>query len=239
MRHSKYTKPEISKMEKTFLQTMSCAVTAKICGCNVKTIARYRDQEGWITKQQVKELCKGGRETTLTTEIAIKLANGWRLHIGDKDLCSLVGITYGQLRGWLQENTQVTIVRSVRCMSHNGVPLKDEQGNDSISRIIETVGLYDLRARERASLEYNYMQKLDILAERAEAAGDFRTAFKIIAWILSKRLPKKFGNNPIEVNVNTENRPTFIEIDSLDLPLETRKLILEKIRQQETIIDSK
>ena len=103
---------------------------------------------------------------------------------------------------------------------------------------METVGLYDLRARERASLEYNYMQKLDILAERAEAAGDFRTAFKIIAWILSKRLPKKFGNNPMEVDINAEIRPTFIKIDSLGLPLETRKLILEKIRQQKILIDS-
>jgi hypothetical protein len=70
----------------------------------------YRDLEGWATKEQVKALCKGGGQTTLTPDIAAKLASGWRLHIEDDDLCHIVGITHGQLRGWLQNNTRTTFI---------------------------------------------------------------------------------------------------------------------------------
>jgi hypothetical protein len=178
MWHGTYTKSEIAKMRRAFLKTMSCAAAAKICGCNVKTIAKYRDQEDWITKKQVKELCKGGGQTTLTPDIATKLASGWRLHIEDKDLCPIVGVTHGQLRGWLQENTKVTIVRSVRRLSADGTPLKDENGRDVVSRTTETVGLYDLRMCEWANLEYDYMAKHAMLIERAIQDKDYRAALK-------------------------------------------------------------
>ena len=230
---SRYTKRDIAKIRRAFHKTMSCAAAAKICGCNVKTVAKYRDQEGWITKQQVKELCRGGGQTTLTVDIAVKLASGWRLHIEDKNLCPIVGITHSQLRGWLQENTKVTIVRSMRRLSADGTLLKDENGRDSISRTMETVGLYDLRAREWASLEYDYMTKLAMLIEQAITDKNYMAAFKGIQWVLAKRFPKKFGNLAgVNVNVNTAIQTNVVSVDELNLPLEIRKLILKKIRQK-------
>ncbi|UCG55607.1 MAG: hypothetical protein JSU70_12145 [Phycisphaerales bacterium] len=226
-----YTKPEIAKMRRAFLKTMSCAAAAKICGCNVKTVAKYRDQEAWITQREVGELCRGGGQTTLTPDIATKLATGWSLHIENDDLCAIIGISPGQLRGWLQNNTQVTIVSSIPRLSADGIPLRDKSGRASVSRTMETVGLYDLRAREWANFEYTYIQRLDMDADRAEAEGDLNTAFKIRTWILSKRFPSRYGNHAIDVNVDTATQADIVNIDELDLPLETRKQILSSMRK--------
>ena len=191
-------------------------------------------QRRWATKEQVKALSKGGGQTTLTPDIAARLASGWRLHIEDDDLCFIVGITHGQLRGWLQNNTQTTFIRSVPRLRVDGTPLRDSKGNEIVKRVTETVGLYDLRAREWASFEYNYMQKHDMLIDKAIAEKDYRTAMKGIQWVLAKRFPKKYGEaRGIDVNANTTPQASArFEIDELNLPLETRKLILKKIRER-------
>ena len=225
-----FTTRAIAKMHRVYRQTMSCAMTAKACGCCVNTVVKYRDLQKWITPEQKKLCDKNKRDTTLTPDIATKLAGGWRLHIEDTDLCPIVGITHGQLRWWLQNNTEVTIIRTVRRMGSDGKPIEDEEG---VRRIIETIGLHDLRAKEWASFEHDYMAKHAMVVENAIAENDHKNALKGIEWALMKRLPKKFAEaGGVNVNVNTALQANVVSMTEINLPLEVRKQILAQIREK-------
>ncbi len=235
MSQSKFSKRDIAHMQKIYQQTMSLTATAKICDCHPSTVKKYRNAQKWVTAQQIRECRQDGNDTTLTPDIAIKLAAGWRLHMQDIDLCPVIGISEKQLKGWLFRNTRVTIIRTITKVGPDGKPL---EGEGNVTRTQETVGLRDLRAREWANFEFSYIQKLMLLAERAEANKDFNTAFKIRAWILAKRLPKKFAESAININnILSQNQqqvqaPGTFSVDDLKLSLEARKEILAKIRER-------
>lgn len=226
MTKAKYTKRDVAHMHRIYRQTMSLAATAKVYGCCPSTVRRYRDLQKWVTPQQIKQCRQDGNEITLTPDIAIKLAAGWQLQIQDIDLCPIVGITIDQLKKWLLRNTPVTIV----------VNVKDQEGKEF--KRTETIGLRHLREREWANLEYSFLHQLKKDAADARDAKDYKTAANITEWILSKRMPKKFAESAININMSQSQQQAqsnVVSVDELDLPLETRKQILAKIREKKQI----
>ena len=180
----------------------------------------------WVTPQQIKECSQDGAEITLTPDIAVKLASGWQVQIQDIDLCPIVGITGGQLKLWLFRNTPVTIVVNVK--SADGKEFKR----------METIGLRNLREREWANLEYSMLLGLKQDIVDAKKAGDHATAARTRQWMLAKRRPKSFGEQP-GVQVNVSSHTNIVNIDELGLPLEMRKQILCKIREQKKLTGDK
>lgn len=224
-----YKRKKISQMKRAFLKTMSCALAAKICECHPSTIAKYRNREGWIDRAQVRKLCKGGKTPTLTADIAIKLATGWRLHVEDADLCYIIGISTGQLNWWLKNDTKVTIVRTAKKVGPDGTPTGEE------TKYTETIGIHQLRARSWAEFEHSYMQKLSMIAEKAENEGDLATAARTVEWMLAKRMPKKFGDQP-SVAVNVSAQANIVSMAEINLPLDVRKKILAQIRNRNELL---
>lgn len=213
---TRYTKRDIAKMARIYRQTMSMTATAKACGCALTTVKRYRDRQKWVTPQQIKELTpQNFNDTTLTPDIAIRLAKGWNVKFEDTILCDIIGITYNQLSNWLKNNQKVTLI----------VNVKKPDGTEE--RRQETIGLRQLRAREWAKLSYNLMNNQLALAEDAKKAKDYATAARIEQWVMEKVEPKRFGQTST-TNVTTQVQINQISIDELDL--DTRKRILEQIR---------
>lgn len=234
MSKTRYTRRDIAHMHRIYRQTMSLAATAKVCGCHVSTVAKYRDLQGWITPQQIGQ-CTKGNDTTLTPDIAMKLAGMWRLHLDDKDICWLVGITTGQLKQWLYRNAPVTIIRTITRVGPDGKPL---EGEENVTRVKEAVGLRDLRERERASLEYTYNQKLVMVIEQAIQKGDLKTAGNNIQWLMAKKIPQKYAESGININMSQsqqQGQASTFSAEELDLPLETCKQILAKIREKKQL----
>ena len=215
---SKFTKRDIAKMQRIYQQTLNCTATALACGCSRGYVAKMRDRHKWVTPKQINELAdKNKNDTTLTPEIAIKLAAGWRLHINDKDLCPVVGITQGQLVRWLRDDREVTIVVNVR--RSDGTEIKR----------MEKVGLWHLREREWANFQYSMLQGLIQDIDDAKLIDDHATAARTRQWLLSKIESKTFGDKAgVEVNVNTATQINQINLDDLDI--ETKKNILKQLR---------
>lgn len=231
------TEKEIKHVHNIYMRTLSCAMTAKVCGCSATTVARLRRNRGWIAEKPKIGTQTGSGNVSLTSDIAIKLAAGWKVHVEDADLCDIVGVTQGQLDWWLEHNTPVTIIRNVLQVGSDGRPLYDAQGNQKITQQKEKVGLHDLRKREWANFEQNYMTKLAMLAQRAENEGDLRTSANIVMWMLQKRFPKKFGkqaNGDVNVNVTKNELTNVLRIDTLNLPLKTRVELLDALEAAES-----
>ena len=216
----RYSKRDIAKMQRIYKQTMSMTATAAACGCSRGTIKKYRDEQKWVTPKQIKALAnKYKNDTTLTPDIAIRLAKGWNVKFEDTVLCDIIGITYNQLTCWLRNNQEVTLV----------VNVKKPDGTEE--RRVETIGLKQLRAREWAKLSYNLMNNQLVLAQEAKDNNDQATAARIEQWILEKIEPKKYGQQP--ANVTTQVQINQISVD--ELPIEMRKQILAQIRAKKEI----
>jgi hypothetical protein len=223
---------QIERIHQVFLRTGSVVMTAKLCDCNRGTVAKYKQKYHWIDEIEESRLDKGGVQPSLTPEIALKFATMWHFHINDKDICGIVGVKEKQLTNWLQRNTKVVIPIIIKRV--------DETGNNIEHRTTEKIGFRELRTRERAKLEVDYMTHHENAIKLAIASGDFKAATKALEWVLSKRFPKRYPQNTgISVDVNTTNiqSTTIVNIDDLDLPLETRKQILSKIRKQKQLTE--
>lgn len=219
-------KLNIPYMQKIYQQTLSLSATAKACGCQLATVRKYRDKNKWATPEEIEEASKGGRDITLTADIAVRLATGWRRRMIDKDLCYIVGISEGQLRGWLQLNTVVTIIYNVK------------QPDGKEYKRSETIGLRDLKEKEYANCEFNFYQRQDLYREEAYKAKQYGLAAGIDQWNAEHgRMFKIFSNkDKIEINNNTVNQQNnYIKIETLNLDLETRKKILSAIKERELI----
>ena len=216
-------------MQRVYQQTLSLATTAKACGCQAATVRKYRDMNKWAMPEEIEEAKKtAGRDITLTPDIAKRLAVGWQMRMDDNDLCYITGITYAQLRGWLNKNTEVSLVFNVT---------NEETG--VVSKRMETIGLRTLREREWANFEFSTVQRLNYLSKEAVKKGDIRTAASIEEWKLEKKIPKIYGSGSgvnVNVNNNTVNQQNnYIKIETLNLDLETRKKILSAIKERELI----
>lgn len=220
----KFTKLQIRKMKRIYTRTRSLEMTAKICDCSVSTIQRYRDREGWVALAVKPD---PSPETTCSTDIAMRLAVGWRQDISDEALCNIVGVTIGQLKMWLMRNVQVSILHRVKAA--------DPKSKKPAEFDEERIGLRDLRTRQLDTLEYDYLQRLEKLYQKAEDADDFATAIRGRQWRLEKRRPKKYGSQAVGVKVEVNNamQTNVVSIDDLNLPLETRKAILAQLRAQQ------
>jgi hypothetical protein len=169
------TKQQIDKMRNTYFRCGSLAMTARECGCTAATVRRYRDNEGWDRPAKIPT------GQTLTTNIAMKLAVGWKYQIKDSSLAIIVGVTKNQLRLWLEDNVEATI--TVTQTAEDGTKIKTEQ----------QIGLRDLRERERHTTKLDYIQRYVRLIDKAIEQGKLETARKGYEWIMSKLFPKDFG----------------------------------------------
>jgi len=221
---AKYSKADIRKMRRAYLKTQSLSLAAKICGCSPRTIVRYRDMQGWLTPGQIAKHKPDAGGSTLTADIATKLANGWREDISDETLCSILSLTISQLKNWLYKNTVVTIPKTITTIRPDG--------SQSTVTQAETIGLRDLRTRERGILELDYLQRHARMIKSAETDKDYRTAMRGVEWRLEKRFPKKYGaQSHTNVNVNTAVQANMtMSVDDLKLDLDTRRKILAAIR---------
>jgi hypothetical protein len=226
---AKRTKLNIPLMQRVYQQTLSLAVAAKACGCTPATVSKYRDINKWVTKEQIAEVNKSnvGRDITLTPDIAIRLASGWRKRMQDNDLCFIIGITINQLKQWLVKNTEVTVIYNV------------ESADGKIEKRFETIGLRNLKEKEWANFEFNSIQRQEKYRDEAAKAKMYGIAAGIDQWLLEKKIPQTYGRGSgVQVNVNNttnNNQNNFIKIDSLNLPIETRKQILSAIKEKEIL----
>lgn len=223
----KFNKAQQKKMRRVYAKTKSLALTAKVFGCAAATVGRYRDSGGWVGLAKIKP---DTGFSSLTPGAALQLAGMWHLHMEDKDACYILRISHGSLRFWLQNNTKVTIERSVEKRKTDGTLVSSEI-------VKETIGLHDLRVREWSRFEFTHMQKIEEDANQAEKHGDYVGGAKIRERLLAKRLPVKFADHMqqanINVNVNTAIQNNTINIDDLDLPLDVRKEMLRQIRDSQ------
>lgn len=137
----------------------------------------------------------------LTSDIAIRLATGWRELLTDKALATVVGIDIEVLRQWLDKNEQVVIVRTFL--------VKDADGEDKKEYREETIGLADLKLKELQRLEYEYLTKHSrLIDEISEGKNrDVKTAIKAIQWRLEKAMPEKYGKDGSSNNITFLNLP--------------------------------
>ncbi len=115
------------------------------------------------------------RNSTLTAELAYQLEFYWQLAgntLSDEEICSKVGISFGQLRGWLQRNVKPKTLGGQR----------------------GTEGLRDIRARAKVSTMTGYLSKLVQIAEKAEANQDYAVASSNYTWLLEKQFPTVYGH---------------------------------------------
>ena len=116
-----------------------------------------------------------GRNTSLTEEIAQKLEFYWQLGGGtlaDQEICARIGISLGQLQGWLHRN--------VKPRKPDGTLGKE--------------GLRNIRARATSGTKTGYLSKLIEIAREAQAAQQFKVATQTYMWLLEKQFPKDYGN---------------------------------------------
>lgn len=116
-----------------------------------------------------------GRRASLTIQTAETLEFHWQL-VGDKmtdeQVCDKAGISFGQLRGWLQRNTR---------------PI----GPDGKE---QAVGLRDIRARAKAAVMVGYLVDLHRDLRDARAVGNHKVTTNVLMWLLEKHFPTQFGN---------------------------------------------
>ena len=225
-----YTKRDIAKMRRIYCQTVSLSATARACGCNPATVRKYRDEQKWMTQEQIKALAPKNNEVLLTTDIANTLAAGWRIHMQDKDLCSIANITSTQLKNWLYNNTECTVIRTFK------TGRKDKDGKEETGQRAETIGLKELKEKEWANFEFSQVQTQLNLQKMAMDAGQYGVAAGIGQYLLEKKIPNVFGRAAqTQININSNTQNNYVKIDTLDLPLETRKKILCQIRENKMI----
>jgi hypothetical protein len=118
--------------------------------------------------------------TKLTTDLITKLEYYWQISseitLADEDICDRLGLPYSQLKSWLRADAAV--VRA------DG----------------ETDHICTIRARARASILSGYLQRHLGLLIKAEAAGDIKTAHKILCWLEVKQFPHRFNTPPQRVD---------------------------------------
>jgi hypothetical protein len=156
--------------------TRKKAVTKKKTTAVRKTVAKSTTKKKTTSAKKKKSKSSAKPKTTLTTEIAEQLKTFWMIGgpetLSDDEICDRIGITEGQLRGWLQRNAKALV-------AWNGKEIE--------------LGLRDLRTRARAQLKGGYLARLNRLATISEAEGDILTSAKIIMWLTEKQFPKDFG----------------------------------------------
>ncbi len=136
---------------------------------------------------------KTGRPITLSNEIAQTLSDAWALSqtLSDADICDQVGITTGQLEGWLKRDIPATVC------------IDDKK---------QTAGLRQIRTRAKAGIKAGYLQKLHNIADQAETKGDTATASKIYMWLLEKQFPNDFGCRQ-QIDMNAGVKMTYDEAE--------------------------
>jgi hypothetical protein len=128
----------------------------------------------------------------LTQEIASKLEYYWEISsevtLTDGDICARLGLRYNQLKNWLQTNAQVVRENGAR------------------------EGISDIRARARARGITGYLQRHHALLLKAEAAGDLKTAHKILCWLEVKQFPGRFNTPPQRADPAAGGHTGVIEV---------------------------
>jgi hypothetical protein len=139
-----------------------------------KTIAEARAK-----KREIAAI-GGSRKTRsdyeLTDELAQHMAIMWTHNLTDEVIYTSLGIPKRTYYKWIEDNRIVTI--------------QINMGNDVMA---VTLGLKELKERMKAFFEPKYLVRLEKLIDRAEVAEDFRTASSNLRWLMSKRLPRKYG----------------------------------------------
>lgn len=111
--------------------------------------------------------------TKLSPKIAAELEYYWRLGdeilLSDQDICTRVGVTYSQFKGWLRADAQI--------VRENG----------------QREGIRSIRARARAGRLAGYLQRHHALLAAAESSGDWETAHNILCWLEAKQFPQRFN----------------------------------------------
>ena len=139
--------------------------------------------------------------TDLTSDIAIRLAAGWRELLADDVLARVVGIDYDVLRQWLVENKTVQIVRTFKRIAADG--------SQTTTHETQTVGIADLRQKEMNRMEYELLQQYSQLIKDAQSDGEIKAAMRGIEWRLAKAMPNKYGRDVHPVNVNILDLPVI------------------------------
>jgi len=129
---------------------------------------------------------------TLTPEIAAALEGYWELSgtdtLTDEEICLRVGITLGQLTGWLKRNTKVEWKGKKESLRH-------------------------IRARARHKTKTSYLQRMVVIMAEAHqaaqqalrpphpgqspnyhgAAAMMKVASDQLKWLLERQFPKEFN----------------------------------------------
>ena len=137
------------------------------------------------------------RPSTLTTKVAESLEFYWQLvgdKLSDEDICTKVGVSWGQLHGWLERNTKP----------------KGPDGKHGPE------GLRSIRERAKVSVMTGYLTELHKNMRDAQAAGDHRAVSTILFWLLEKQFPTKFGNR-IKVEMD-ESKTGVVEVPPVSPP---------------------
>ena len=136
----------------------------------------------------------------LTAEIASKLEYYWQLGseitLSDAEICARIGITYNQLRNWLQTDAKVT---------------RENGDVEHISAI---------RERARAQTNISYLQHLHALLVKVVNANDYNMTLKVISYLQTKQFPKKY-NRPAETPDDGANQTGVIEVPATAPDTET------------------
>ena len=113
----------------------------------------------------------------LTNALAQHIAIMWTHNLTDDVIYTSLGIPHKTFYRWLSENRITSI--------------EIDLGEDKRQKII--LGFNELKQRMKAFFEPGYLMKLERIVGKAEDNDDFRTASSNLRWLMSKRLPRKYG----------------------------------------------
>ena len=112
----------------------------------------------------------------LTNALAQHIAIMWTHNLTDEVIYTSLGIPHKTFYKWLAENRLISI---------------DIELGNKLDTI--TLGFNELKQRMKAFFEPGYLMKLERIVGKAEDKEDFRTASSNLRWLMSKRLPRKYG----------------------------------------------
>ena len=175
-------------MAKTKKTKKKTTAKKKIVKSKSKTKAKAKKKKAVIKRGKgglfVKGTKGGGNKTTLTTAIAMQLARMWRHKIADNIACDVIGITYQQLRRWINTNQVISVTMGKT----------DKAGNTTF--FTESIGLQTLRARERGTHLLDYMEKYKTAIDSALSNEQYKAALGGMQFLMEKQWPKVFGKEP-------------------------------------------
>ena len=116
------------------------------------------------------------RPLELTDALAQHIAVMWTHNLTDEIIYHSLGIPHKTFYKWLSDNRLVCV--NIRY-------------GDKEEKVF--LGFNELKMRMKAYFEPGYLMRLDSIVDKAEDKEDFRTASSNLRWIMSKRLPRKYG----------------------------------------------